>query len=123
MKRLLYVDDDPAMLKELSRHIRENFPGIETITCQDPIKALSLIDNSLDLLVIDLEMPAVDGKKLLMYATSLGLDKKKIIIISGRDADYLHEAIPMGLCLCVLNKHDASQKAVLDMVLTALEKK
>lgn len=111
------------MLEELSRHIRENFPGIEIITCQNPIKALSLINNSLDLLVIDLEMPAVDGKKLLMYATSLGLDKKKIIIISGHDADYLHEAIPMGLCLCVLNKYDASQKAVLDMVLTALEKK
>ncbi|MHB8173638.1 MAG: response regulator transcription factor [Nitrospirota bacterium] len=123
MKRLLYVDDDAAMLEKLSRHIRESFPGIETLTCQNSIQAIPLIDNSLDLLMIDLEMPAVDGKKLLMYATARGLDKKKIIIISGRDADYLHKAIPMGLCLCVLSKHEVRQMEVLDMVLAALEKK
>ncbi len=123
MKRLLYVDDDEAMLKKLARHIRERFPGIEPLTCQDPVKALGLIDNSLDLLMIDLEMPAVDGKKLLMYAISRGLDKKKIIIVSGRDAEYLHEVIPMGGCLCVLNKHEARQMEVLDMVLASLEKK
>jgi DNA-binding response OmpR family regulator len=123
MKRLLYVDDDEAMLKKLSRHIREHFPGIEPLTCQDPVQALGLIDNSLDLLVIDLEMPAVDGKKLLTYAISRGLDKKKIIIVSGRDAEYLHEVIPLGACLCVLNKHETRQMEVLDMVLASLEKK
>jgi DNA-binding response OmpR family regulator len=123
MKRLLYVDDDAAMLRKLAQHIREHFPGIEPLTCQDPVQALGLIDSSLDLLMIDLEMPAVDGKKLLTYAISRGLDKKKIIIVSGRDADYLHEVIPMGGCLCVLSKNETRQMEVLDMILASLEKK
>jgi DNA-binding NtrC family response regulator len=123
MKKLLYVDDDAAFLQSMARHVRERFPLIEVITCQNSIQALTLIDKSLDLLIVDLEMPTVDGKKLLNYAIARGLDKKKIIIISGREADYLHEVIPMGQCLCVLNKHEARQMAVLDMVLASIEKK
>lgn len=123
MKKLLYIDDDAAFLREMARHVRERFPLIELITCQNAIEALTLIDPSLDLVVIDLEMPMVDGRKLLNFAIARGLNKEKIIIISGRDADYLHQVIPMGQCLCVLNKHEASQMAVLDMVLDAIEKK
>lgn len=123
MKKLLYIDDDPAFLREMARHVGERFPLIELITCENAIEALTLIDPSLDLLVIDLEMPMVDGKKLLSFAIARGLDKKKIIIISGRDADYLHQVIPMGMCLCVLNKHEARQMEVLDMVLASIEKK
>jgi CheY-like chemotaxis protein len=123
MKRLLYVDDDPVFLQNMARHVRERFPLIELITCQNSIQALTLIEPSLDLLIVDLEMPTVDGKKLLNYAIARGMDKKKIIIVSGREADYLHEVIPMGQCLCVLNKHEARQMAVLDMVLASIEKK
>jgi DNA-binding NtrC family response regulator len=123
MKKLLYVDDDKAFLQKMAQHVRERFPLIEVITCQNSIQALTLIDSSLDLLIVDLEMPTVDGKKLLNYAIARGMDKKKIIIISGREADYLHEVIPMGQCLCVLNKHEARQMAVLDMVLASIEKK
>ncbi|MGA2192624.1 MAG: response regulator [Nitrospirota bacterium] len=123
MKKLLYVDDDALSLRKISRHIRENFPGIEPLTTQNSVEALTLIDPSLDLLIIDLEMPSIDGKKLLTYAIARGLDKKRIVIISGRDADYLHEIIPMGYCLCVLNKHDPRQLDVLDMVLASIEQK
>ena len=52
-----------------------------------------------------------------------GIDKSRIIILSGRDAEYLHKRFPMGRCLAVLNKHEARQKAVLDMVFDALQKK
>ena len=96
--------------------VREHFPSIEPITCQDPIQALTMIDNSLDLLIIDLEMPKLDGKKVLSFAIGLGLDKKKIMIISSRDTDYLHEIIPLGQCLCVLNKHDARQLSLTNTV-------
>jgi len=123
VKKLLYVDDDALSLRKISRHIRENFPGIEPLTTQNSVEALTLIDPSLDLLIIDLEMPSIDGKKLLTYAIARGLDKKRIVIISGRDADYLHEIIPMGYCLCVLNKHDPRQLDVLDMVLASIEQK
>jgi len=53
----------------------------------------------------------------------LGLSKNRIIILSGRDADYLHQRFPMGSCLAVLNKFEARQKAVLDMIFNSLQRK
>jgi len=123
MKKLLYIDDDAAFLRKISRHIRERFPKIDPITCQNPVEALAYIDKSLDLLMIDLEMPMLDGKKLLKFAIDRGIDRQKIIIVSAREANYLHDIFPMGQCLCVLNKNDARQLEVLDMVLEAIEKK
>jgi hypothetical protein len=51
------------------------------------------------------------------------MDKNRVVIISGRDADFLHELCPMGTCLAVLNKFEARQKTVLDMILISLSRK
>jgi len=123
MKRVLLIDDDELVLKMFTERIREQYPEIEPITCQDAVKALELIDPSLDLLIIDLEMPKLDGKKLLNFAKERGVDHKKIIIFSSREADYLHKLIPMGECLCVLNKHEIRQQKVLEMVLDSVSRK
>jgi CheY-like chemotaxis protein len=123
MKKMLYIDDDPAQLEWMSKRIRERFGNIELTTCPEPVKALALIDANWDLLVMDLEMPLLDGKKLLFYAKERGLACKKIIIFSSRPADYLHELFPMGECLCVLNKMEPRQLEVLDMVLSSLSNK
>jgi len=123
MKKVLYIDDDEFLLTRFMEDVRERYPDIEPLTCSDPVKALTLIDDTLDLLLFDLEMPKLDGKKLLYFAKAAGVDKKKIIIISSRDADYLHQVIPMGECLCVLNKTEVRQQVVLDMVLTSIANK
>jgi hypothetical protein len=68
-------------------------------------------------------MPTIDGAKIFKYATDAGFDKNRIVILSGRDADYLHEHFPLGTCLAVLNKYEAKQKAVLEMIFTSLQKK
>ncbi|HAR45290.1 MAG: histidine kinase [Nitrospirae bacterium GWC2_57_13] len=123
MGKILLIDDDKAFLKLLEEYVEERFPGLEVLTCNDPIKCLVLITDDLDLLLIDLEMPGLDGSKVLSYAVSRGLDKNRIIILSAREADYLHERFPMGSCLAVLNKFERQQKKVLDMIFAALEQK
>jgi len=122
-KRVLYIDDDEMHLKKFEDNVREKYPNIDPITASDPVQALGLIDPSLDLLMVDLEMPMMDGKKILNYAIEKGLDRKKIIIFSARDAEYLHDLIPMGECLCVLNKTETRQKHVLEMVLQSISRK
>ena len=121
MNRIVIIDDDQSFLNFLTGYIRSRFPLLEIITFSDPLKSLTAIDTDLDLLLIDLEMPGIDGAKLLNYACEKGIDKGKIIILSGRDAEYLHKIIPMGTCLAVLNKHESRQKEVLDMVFHALQ--
>ena len=103
--------------------MRERYPGLEILAYNNSVKALGQISADLDLLLLDLEMPDLDGSKLLAYAAEKGVKRSRIIILSGREADYLHECFPMGQCLAVLNKHEARQKAVLDMVFDALQKK
>jgi CheY-like chemotaxis protein len=121
--KVLVIDDDAAFLALLKEYAQKSFPDLELTTCSNPVKGLAAITETLDLLLIDLEMPGIDGAKVLAYATGLGLSKNRIIILSGRDADYLHQRFPMGSCLAVLNKFEARQKAVLDMIFNSLQRK
>jgi len=124
MGRILLIDDDQAFTEFLAGHIHNAYPLLQVDICNSPVTALSSIrTGGYDLLLIDLEMPAMDGLKLLSFATQSGMDKNRVVIISGRDADFLHELCPMGTCLAVLNKFEARQKTVLDMIFVSLSKK
>ncbi len=123
MKKILLIDDDEAFLHVLEEYVQERYPGLHVSTCNDPIKCLVSITEDVDLLLVDLEMPGLDGSKILAYATSKGLSKNRIVILSGRDADYLHQRFPMGSCLAVLNKYEAKQRDVLDMIFKSLQQK
>lgn len=123
MKKIMLIDDDALFLKLLQEYVEERYPGLRIMTCNDPIKCLAEITNDLDLLLVDLEMPGLDGSKVLSYAVSRGMDKNRIVILSARDADYLHQRFPMGSCLAVLNKFEVQQRGVLDMIFKSLQKK
>jgi CheY-like chemotaxis protein len=123
MGKILLIDDDAAFLNLLEKYVEEHFPGLQVLTCNDPLKCLVSITDDLDLLLVDLEMPGLDGSKILSYAVSKGLNKNRIIILSGRDADYLHQRFPMGSCLAVLNKYEGKQRNVLDMIFSSLQQK
>lgn len=124
MGKVLLVDDDSVFLDFLGSFIGEKYPMLQVITSPDPLKALNIIrEGELDLLVLDLEMPELDGAKLLNFAVQCGMDPKRIVILSGRDSDYLHANFPLGTCLAVLNKFEVKQKAVLEMVFSSLNRK
>jgi len=124
MGRILLIDDDRGFTGFLSGYISETYPLLQVEICNNPVAALQRIKaGGYDLLLIDLEMPSMDGLKLLGFAIQTGMDKNRIVILSGRDANVLHEVCPMGTCLAVLNKFEARQKAVLDMIFNSLHKK
>lgn len=123
MGKILVIDDDSRFLNLLEKYVEERYPELTVQTCNDPVRCLGHIAGDLDLLLVDLEMPGLDGSKILSYAVSRGLNKNRIIILSGHDADYLHKRFPMGSCLAVLNKFELKQKDVLDMVFDSLRRK
>jgi DNA-binding NarL/FixJ family response regulator len=124
MSKILLIDDDPAFTRLLHDFIGEICPLLKVEVCNNPLAALALMkkgDNAL--ILIDLEMPALDGIKLYRFALEAGIDKKRIVILSARDPNYLREFFPMGSCLAVLNKFEARQKEVLSMILKSLQNK
>ena len=124
MRKILIVDDDAPFVEALREKIQALYPLLDVETCTDPFQALVVLKReTVDLLLVDLEMPLLDGTKIVNFAVSLGLDKNRIVILSGRDSDYLHEQFPMGTCLAVLNKYEAKQKAVLDMIFSSMQRK
>ncbi|QXE92897.1 response regulator [Geomonas subterranea] len=124
MGKILIVDDDAAFVGALKDKIQALYPLLDVITCTEPLLALTILrQGKVDLLLVDLEMPTLDGSKIFSYALSVGIDKNRIVILSGRDSDYLHEQFPMGTCLAVLNKYEAKQKAVLDMIFSSMQRK
>jgi CheY-like chemotaxis protein len=124
MRKILIVDDDAPFVEALRDKIQSLYPLLDVETCTDPFQALGILKrDAVDLLLVDLEMPLLDGTKIFNYAVSIGMDKNRIVILSGRDSDYLHEQFPMGTCLAVLNKYEAKQKAVLDMIFSSMQRK
>jgi response regulator of citrate/malate metabolism len=124
MGKILIIDDDETFTRILSDYISAYYPLLQVETCSNPLQASAMIrKRHPDLLLVDLEMPTLDGNKILRFATDMGINKNRIVILSGRDADYLHERFPLGTCLAVLNKFEVRQKAVLDMIFSSLQKK
>ena len=124
MGKILIIDDDLAFTDLLDSYIREICPMLKVEICNNPFTALALLkqgDN--DLIIIDLEMPALDGMKVYRFAIEAGVDKKRVVILSARDPEYLREFFPMGSCLAVLNKFEARQKEVLGMILKSIQSK
>lgn len=124
MGKVLIIDDDLSFTRLLESYIREICPLLRVEICNNPLTALALLkkgDN--DLVLIDLEMPTLDGMKVYRYATETGVQKSRIVILSAREPDYLREFFPMGSCLAVLNKFEMRQKEVLGMILKSLQSK
>jgi response regulator of citrate/malate metabolism len=124
MSKILLIDDDQAFTGLLHSYIGEICPLLKVEVCNNPLAALALIKKGdSELILIDLEMPALDGIKLYRFALEAGVEKKRIVILSARDPNYLREFFPMGSCLAVLNKFEARQKEVLSMILKSIQSK
>jgi CheY-like chemotaxis protein len=120
-KRVVIVDDS----EHFCRAWREFFTcrygeRIRVETYLDPVAALRAMSPDIALLLLDLEMPVIDGRKFLEFAVARGVDRRRVIIVSARDADNLHEIFPMGACLAVINKEDPPQQEACLMIIESL---
>jgi DNA-binding response OmpR family regulator len=124
VKRIVIVDDDTPFLEHWKAFLEERYAGqVSVETCADPLQALKIIRDDIRLLMLDLEMPNLDGKKLLQCAVQRGVDRRRIVIASARDADYLHGLFPPGECLAVINKQEPAQQAAFLMILDSVMRK
>ena len=65
-KRILFVDDEPMVLKGLQRTLRKMRNEWEIAFASNGKEALDILDaHAMDVIVTDLRMPEIDGAQLL----------------------------------------------------------
>lgn len=119
--RAVVVDDSPFQCAALRRLLEQRFGGrvmVEVFT--DPRAVLACLGPEVDLLLLDWEMPELDGVALLEEARSRGVDLKRVIVRSSHSADELHRQFDRRGCLAVIEKGEEQQQAAFLMILDGI---
>jgi CheY-like chemotaxis protein len=120
-KRVVIVDDSTSYCDLWSNFMTERYPETAAVeTYRHPYDALPKIDESIDLLIVDLEMPGMDGKKFVDYARQKGVPSRRIVVTSSHSADELHQRFRIGECIAVINKTEAKQQEAFLMILDSM---
>jgi CheY-like chemotaxis protein len=120
-KRVVIVDDSVAFCELLSNIFEERYGERAAVeTYRHPYDALPHIEESIDLLIVDLEMPGMDGQKFVAYAREKGLPARRIIVTSSHSADELHRRFRIGETIAVINKTEARQQEAFLMILDSV---
>lgn len=123
-RRVMVVDDSQLQCAAWRRLLEERYShrvSVETFT--DPAEAVTQMRPDVHLLLLDWEMPGMDGKQVFRAAFEAGVNRKRIIIMSCHPADRLHEEFdPLG-CLAVIEKAEPEQQAAFLMILDSIMKR
>src|SRR5438034_8058776 len=123
-KRVVIVDDSVAYCDLWSNFILERYADVVNVeTYSHPYDALPKIDEAIDLLIVDLEMPGMDGKKFVDYARQKGVPERRIVVTSSHSAEELHERFRIGETIAVINKTDSRQQDAFLMILDSVMKR
>jgi CheY-like chemotaxis protein len=123
-KTIVVVDDNQAFCDKMTQFFQGRYrEKVSVQTYTEPLKALAAITPEIDLLIVDLEMPTIDGRKFLSYAIQKGLDRKRIIIASFQDAEVLHQKFQLSECLAVMDKNEPEQQKVFAMITDSIVNK
>jgi YesN/AraC family two-component response regulator len=98
MKTILIVDDDPKMLELLKHYLRKE--EVSALTASDGEEGLSLFNGtSVDLVIIDIFMPNMDGIQTILEIKQKQKDCKILVISGGGEftgLEYLKQAKALG---------------------------
>jgi CheY-like chemotaxis protein len=123
-RRVLVVDDSPLQCAIWERLLKNRYgirAAVETYT--DPRQAVENLDEDIHLMLLDWEMPDMDGMDVLQAAEKAGVNPKRIIITSSHPADLLHEVFDDTGCLAVIEKAEPEQQAAFMMILDSIMKR
>jgi len=120
--KLLLVDDDPLIIRLLTRVIERSLPGeVEVQSMSDPGAACRHLEQELiDVVVTDLEMPGVDGLELLACAKRWNPCTQVLFVTGHTTLDALTEAMERGASDYLLKPLD--QTEFLEVVREALKR-
>jgi DNA-binding NarL/FixJ family response regulator len=123
-KRVVLVDESALYAESWRAVLACRYgPAVAFEFYRDPIAALDVLGGDVSLLLVDLELPLFGGRKVFELAKQRGVACRRIVILSSRPAEDLHELFPEGCCLAVINKTDPNQQSAFLMILDSIVKR
>ena len=120
-RRVVVIDDSQIQCAVWKRLLEGRYGDLVAVeTYSDPRDGVQALGPAVPLLLLDWEMPWMDGKEVLEAARELGVDLKRIIITSSHPADRLHEEFDDTGCLAVIEKAEPEQQAAFMMILDSI---
>lgn len=97
MTRILFVDDEPAVLAGLRRMLHANRGAWEMTFVDGGQAALDLLaQQSFDVVVTDIRMPVVDGTQVLAYLRQHQPEVARIVLSGDTNATNAMRAVPVA---------------------------
>ncbi len=114
MKKIFLVDDEPLITLSIARMIERSGEDYEVVgTASNGREALDFLErNDVDIAIIDIRMPILDGIALLEKVRQNRIPVRIIILSAYRDFRYAQEAIHYGASSYLLKP--LSQEALMD---------
>ena len=106
MKTILVVDDDEPIRILLTEELKEE--GYRVITASNARDALKLVENeSLDLVILDIRMPGMDGLEAL--PRSLGIKEGLPVILNTAYSQYKESFMSWAADAYVIKSSDLTE--------------
>ena len=98
MYKVLIVEDDPMVAMINEQYIKRN-KNFEIVgKCNNGLSALDFIENNtVDLLILDVFMPKMDGFETLRQIRNKQITVEAIMVTAANDRDSLEEALHLGI--------------------------
>lgn len=123
-KRVVFVDQSALYAESWRAVLACRYgPAVSFEFHRDPLEALATLGPDVSLLLLDLELPLFGGRKLFELAKERGVANRRIVILSSRPAEELHQLFPDGSCLAVINKTEPHQQNAFLMILDSIVKR
>ena len=120
-RRAVGVDDSPLQCAAWRRLLERRFgERVAVETYSDPRAAVAALRPDIHVMLLDWEMPDLDGHAVLDEARRAGVNLKRVVITSGHPAIELHEAFDRSGCLAVIEKAEPEQQAAFMMILDSI---
>ena len=98
MYKVLIVEDDPMVAMINEQYIKRNKNFTVVGKCKDGRSAISFLEaNEVDLLILDVYMPLMNGFEALRAIRNKNISVDVIMVTAANDRDSLEEALHLGI--------------------------